>query len=259
MSMVRHYDDVANVSLLIPKASDSIILAWANLCHAPWVDGWLQEIPSITEALSSLINGIGNQLEGELFKNGSVRKDYLPEHVKTLLEHREHRDRFESNRGLYSCKILGDIVLREVTKHAARSHTSKFGTMIASDPVCSRVYRETPATKQSCPGGGLVAYRSQHRHTSALLYTGWNLNQLFCKRAFLHSDMMTDNTMRKFAEQVEALLGILWLISMAPNASSCESNDAAALLAIVGHVMIWITVWDAKCNPQLSRNSNFGL
>ena len=76
---------------------------------------------------------------------------------------------------------------------------------------------------------------------------------------FLHSDMMTDKTMHKFAEQVEALMGILWLISMAPNATSSESNDAAALLAIVGHVMIWITVWDAKCNPQLSRNSNFRL
>ena len=32
--------------------------------------------------------------------------------------------------------------------------------------------------------------------------------------------MMTDKTMHKFAEQVEALLGILWLISMAPNATS---------------------------------------
>ena len=257
--MVRQLDDVANVFMLIPQASHSIFLAWANLCYSPWADGWLQEIPSITDALSSLTNGIGNQLEQELFKNGSVRKDVLPEHVKVLLEHGEHRDRFEPNRGLYSCKILGNIVLREVTKHAARLHTSKFGTMIASDSFCSRVYLETPATKRSCPGGGLVAFRSQHRHTAALLYTGWKLNQLFGKRVFLHSDMMTDKTMHKFAEQVEALLGILWLISMAPNATSSESNDAAALLAIVGHVMIWITVWDAKCNPQLSRNSNFRL
>ena len=71
--------------------------------------------------------------------------------------------------------------------------------------------------------------------------------------------MMTDKTMHKFAEQVEALLGILWLISMAPNATSFESSDAAALLAIAGHVMIWITVWDAKCNPQLWMSSNVRL
>ena len=259
MSMVRELHDIADVSLLIPESSHSISLAWDELCHAPWAAGWLQEIPSITEALSSLTKGIGNQLESELFKNGSVRKESLPGHVRTLLNHREHRYRFEVNRGFYSCRILGDIVVREVTKHAARSHKSQFGRMIASDVFCRRVYRETSATKQSCPGGGLVAYRSQHRHTAAVLYTGWKLNQLFGKQVFLHSDMMTDKTMLKCAEQVEVLLGILWLISMAPNASSLQSNDAAALLAIVGHVMIWISVWDVKCNPKLPRNSNFGL
>jgi hypothetical protein len=259
MALVCKLDDIANVLMLIPQASNSIVLAWADLCDEPWADGWLQEIPSITQALSSLINGIGNQLEKEVFKNGSVRKGFLPEHVKTLLEHPEHRDRFEPNRGWYSCKILGDIVVREVTKNAARLHTCKFREMIAADVFLSKVYRETPATKQSCPGGGLVAYRCQHRHTAAQLYIGWNLNQLFGNEVVLDSDMMSDETMHKFAEQVESLMGRLWLISMAQNATSCESNDAAALLAIAGHVMIWITVWDAKCNPKLPRNSNFGL
>ena len=257
--MGRDLHDIADVSLLIPQSSDSISLAWDELCHAPWAVGWLQEIPSITAALSLLTKGIGNQLESELFKNGSVRKESLPGYVRSLLNHREHRHRFEANRGLYSCRLLGDIVVSEVTKYAACSHKSRFGGVIDSDVFCRTVYRETSATQRSCPGGGLVACRSQHRHTAAVLYTGWNLNQLFGKHGVLHSEMMTDKTMLKCAERVEILLGILWLISNAPTASSSQSNDAAALLAIVGHVMIWISVWDVKCNPMLPRNSNFGL
>ncbi len=250
--------DLANVFKLIPEASDSIVLAWSELCNTTWTDGWLREHPSITQTLSSLFKGIGCTLRTEVFGDGEVRKDYLPEHVKACFDHPDHCDRFNANRGWYSCAMLGDVVLREVVKASVRLQKREFKNYIAQDVFCSKVYRETPATIKRCPGAGLLAFRAENRHTAMQLYKGWKLGQLWGDGDVYPGPDISEKKQHELAERVETIMGTLWLISVAAIAStSQESKDAAAVLAIVGHVMTWISVWDVQCNPILARNSNF--